>query len=220
MNTKIILLTAFICLFSINTINSQTQEVNSVVEIQQDSNDAYYNLKYEHLDVLLRDETRLFKISVSPFKPSEKYDFSIWVLQLAYEKKMNEMWSGVAEINQNFIFGSNGTSLFTSLDFGMRRYLNKSMQIRRGTSGNNCNGLYAGGKISGIVEALSTVSAGYQNRSLQFAPKPELNIGIQHRINNTFYVDANAFMNHDLIYTNKTGFGINVLIGLAINADE
>lgn len=195
-------------------------QIDSVaIENQTAGNDAYYNLKYESLDLFLRDETRLFKLAVSPFKPSERYDFSIILSQLAYERKFNATWSGVAELNQEFMLLKNGNILINTFDLGIRNYFLKAKQISRGLSGNNFNGLYAGAKISKLVTASHYLNADSRDNYVGFSPTPELNIGIQQRISNLFFVDANAFVNYNF-FTQTPGYGIKILIGLAINAGE
>ena len=198
---------------------AQTQEDSVKVESLSDGNDAYYNLKYELLDLFLRDETRLFKFAVSPFKPNEKYDFSIILSQLAYERKFGGAWSGVAELNQELMLFPTSTILVNSFDLGLRNYFNKSKQISRGLSGNNCNGLYLGGKASGLLKATTLFSAGSHDNYVSLIPMPELNIGIQQRIGNLFYVDANAFVNYSFQLM-EPGYGIKILIGLAVSADN
>lgn len=189
------------------------------VETQQASNDAYYNLKYELLDMFLRDETRLFKIAVSPFKPNEKYDFSILLSQLAYERKFSKTWSGNAELNQEFMMLTNGNIFINSFDLGLRNYLFKAKQVQKGLSGNNCNGFYLGAKVSNLILATTVSETDGHESFVGFKPKPELNLGIQQRINNLFYVDANTFVNYNF-ETGKTGFGLKILIGLAFNVGE
>lgn len=195
------------------------QSDSVTVENQMIGNDAYYNLKYESLDLFLRDETHLFKIAVSPFKPNERYDFSIILSQLSYERKFNYAWSGIAELNQEFMLLKTQNIIINSFDLGGRNYFLKAKQISRGLSGNNCNGLYAGAKISGIITANHYLNAGTQNNFVGFRPIPELNTGIQQRISNLFFVDANAFVNYNF-FTQTSGYGIKILIGLAINAGE
>lgn len=197
----------------------QAQEDSVVVEPLSAIEDPYYKLKYESLDMFLRDETRLFKIAVSPFKPNEKYDFSIILTQLSYERKFGKAWSGIAELNQELMLLSNGTILINAFDLGVRHYINKSKQIAQGLSGNNCNGLYAGFKASGLVKGTTDFSEGMQDRYVSLIPSPELNIGIQQRISNLFYVDANAFVNYNF-QLREPGFGLKILIGLAINVND
>lgn len=201
---------------------------SSVIYAQNDSvavenhtagDDSYYKLKYESLDLFLRDETRLFKVAVSPFKPNEKYDFSIVLSQLAYERKFNNAWSGIAELNQEFMLLQNGNILINSFDLGVRNYFLKAKQILQGLSGNNCNGLYAGAKASGILSATHFFNDGSHDDYIGFKPAPELNIGIQQRISHLFYVDANAFVNYNL-FTQEPGYGIKILLGLTFNVGE
>ena len=212
---RIILSLAFI----VFTIGVRAQEDSVVVVSQEATDETYYNLKYESLDMFLRDETRLFKIAVSPFKPNEKYDFSIILSQLAYERKLNKSWSGVVEINQEFMILKDGNIFINSFDLGVRNYLFKAKQIRKGISGNNCNGLYAGAKASNLIRATKLATAGTHDSYVGFNPTPELNIGIQQRISNLFYVDANAFVNYNF-ETSEPGLGLKILIGFAINAGE
>lgn len=200
-------------------IGVRAQEDSVVVVSQQTDDESYYNLKYESLDMFLRDETRLFKIAVSPFKPNEKYDFSIILSQLAYERKFNNSWSGVVELNQEFMILKDGNIFINSFDLGVRNYLFKAKQIRKGLSGNNCNGLYAGAKASNLLRATKLTNAGTHDSYVGFNPMPELNVGIQQRISNLFYVDANAFVNYNF-ETNDPGLVLKILIGFAINASE
>lgn len=195
-------------------------QVDSITTVnQQDTDDSYYNLKYEYLDMFLRDETGLFKIAISPFKPNQKYDFSIILSQLAYERKLNKRWSIVTELNQEFMLMKDGNIFINSFDLGVRNYLFKAKQIRKGLSGNNCNGFYAGAKVSNLLIATKFANAGTCDNYVGFKPIPELNIGIQQRISNLFYVDANAFVNYSF-KANKPGLGLKILIGLVINAGE
>lgn len=214
MNLKLLVLFAVF-----NSLNIYAQQDSVKVESQPANNDMYYNLKYESLDLFLRDETRMFKFAVSPFKPNEKYDFSIVLSQLAYERKLNNTWSGLAELNQEFMFFQNGNILINSFDIGIRNYLFKEKQLRKGLSGNNCNGIYAGLKASNILVATKLFTDDSHNNFVGFKPKPELSIGIQQRISNLFYIDANAFVNFNF-ETKEPGFGLKLLIGLAINAGE
>lgn len=206
------------------TVGAQAQSDSVKVdnvndESQAAANDAYYNFKYESLDLFLRDETRLFKFAVSPFKPNEKYDFSIILSQLAYERKFGKSWSGLAELNQELMLFPNSTIVVNSFDLGIRNYFNKRKQIDKGISGNNCNGFYYGAKASGLLKATTLFSAGSHDTYVSLIPMPELNIGIQQRISNLFYVDANAFVNYNFQLA-EAGYGIKILIGLAINAEE
>jgi len=210
------ILTFALIVFSIGV---RAQEDSVVVVSQQAADETYYNLKYESLDMFLRDETRLFKIAVSPFKPNEKYDFSIILSQLAYERKLNNSWSSIAELNQEFMILKDGNIFINSFDLGVRNYLFKAKQIRKGLSGNNCNGLYAGAKASSLLQATKLATAGTHDSYVGFNPMPELNIGIQQRISNLFYVDANAFVNYNF-ETSEPGLGLKILIGFTINAGE
>jgi len=212
---RIILSLAFI----VFAIGVRAQEDSVVVVSQEATDETYYKLKYESLDMFLRDETRLFKIAVSPFKPNEKYDFSIILSQLAYERKLNNSWSGVAELNQEFMILKDGNIFINSFDLGVRNYLFKAKQIRKGVSGNNCNGLYVGAKASSLLRATKLANAGTHDSYVGFNPMPELNVGIQQRISNLFYVDANAFVNYNF-ETSEPGIGLKILIGFAINAGE
>ncbi|MFV0391700.1 MAG: hypothetical protein ACK5KP_07450 [Paludibacteraceae bacterium] len=202
-------------------VGTFAQQDSVFVETQSDDHESYYNLKYESLDLFLRDETRLFKFAVSPFKPSERYNFGVILSQLAYEHKFNNAWSGVAELNQEFTLLESGNLFINSFDLGVRNYFLKAKQIRKGLSGNNCNGLYAGAKISNILVGTNFLNDGIENTYVSFEPKPELNFGIQQRISSLFYVDASAFINYNL-WTEQSGlgYGIRVLIGLAINVGE
>ena len=219
MSVKFYITPAILTLALFFSLVVRAQEDSVVSVSQQDADESYYNLKYESLDMFLRDETRLFKIAVSPFKPNEKYDFSIVLSQLAYERKLNNAWSGVAELNQEFMILKDGIIFINSFDLGIRNYLFKAKQIRKGVSGNNCNGLYAGAKASNLLRATKLANAGTHDSYVGFKPMPELNVGIQQRISNLFYVDANAFINFNFD-TNQPGLGLKVLIGLAINAGE
>lgn len=206
-------------LFFQTNAQAQVEKDSVTIESQLINSDTYYNLKYEALDIFLRDEIRLFKVSVSPFKPNEKYDFSILLSQLAYERKFHKSWSFIAELNQELMLLSTSTVFVNSLDLGVRNYFNKAKQIRLGLSGNNCNGFYFGAKASGLLRATTLFSEGNHQNFVSLIPMPEMNIGIQQRISNLFYVDANAFVNYNFTLSNP-GFGIKVLIGLAISADE
>jgi len=201
-------------------INSYSiQSPDSILIESQPATDSYYNLKYEYLDMLLRDETRLFKLGISPFKPNEKYDFSILLSQLAYERKYNSTLAGIVELNQELMLLKQGSIFINSFDIGIRAYLNKKKQIRKGISGNNCNGIYAGSKLSSLLQAVTQFTDESHDTYVSFRPMPELNIGIQQRISNLFYVDATTFINYNF-ESRKPGFGIKLLIGLAVDAGE
>jgi len=214
LNIKLLLV---LTLFPTLSINAQKDSV--VVESQIDGNDSYYNIKYESLDLFLRDETQLFKFALSPFKPNQKYDFSIFLTQLSYERKFNNAWSGLAELNQEFMFLSNGNYFINSFDLGVRNYFLKSKQISKGLSGNNCNGMYFGAKASNLVSGTKINTTETNENFVSFNLIPELNFGIQQRISNLFYVDANAFVNYN-ISAYEFGYGLKILIGLAFNVGE
>lgn len=219
MKRNLLLLKITFTLLVLNNIVISAQQDTIVVEsLAADKND-YYKLKYETLDMFLRDETLLFKFAVSPFKPNERYDFSIILSQLAYESKLAKNWSVVAELNQEFMLLKDGVVFINSFDPGVRNYLLKTRQIEKGISGNNCNGVYAGIKASNLLRATKTMIDNSNDTYVGFYIIPELNLGIQQRISNLFYVDANVFVNYNTS-TNKSGFGLKVLIGLAINAGE
>lgn len=192
---------------------------DSIFIESQTATDSYYKLKYEYLDMLLRDETRLFKLAISPFKPNEKYDFSIILSQLGYERKINATFSGIAELNQELMLLNQGNIFINSFDVGFRAYISKEKQIDRGVSGDNCNGIYIGAKASGIIQGITQFSKTGNDRYVSFNPMPELNIGIQQRISNLFYVDATTFVNYNFS-SSEAGFGIKLLIGLAIDTGE
>lgn len=219
MYSKLIIIPA-LCLFML--LPGQfvlAQEDSVTVETFASVDDSYYKLKYESLDLFLRDEKRLLKIAVSPFKPNEKYDFSIVLSQLSYERKLGKAWSGIAELNQELMLLKTGTVVINSFDPGFRHYINKSKKIQEGLSGNNCNGLYAGAKASGLLKSTTLYENGTHDRYISLIPVPEINVGIQQRISNLFYVDANAFVNYNF-QLQKPGLGIKVLIGLAFSAGE
>lgn len=219
MNRNLLLLKIAFTLLVLNNIVLHAQQDTIVVENVAADNNDYYNLKYETLDMFLRDETRLFKFAVSPFKPNERYNFSIILSQLAYERKLKKNWSSVAELNQEFMLLTDGNVFVNSFDLGIRNYFLKANQIKKGTSGNNCNGVYTGIKASNLLRATKMLTADTHDNYVGFNFIPELNMGIQQRINNLFYVDANAFVNYDF-KVNEPGFGLKVLIGFAINAGE
>lgn len=219
MKRNLLLLKITFTVLFLNNIVIHAQQDTIVVESLATDKDDYYKLKYETLDMFLRDESRLFKFAVSPFKPNEKYDFSIILSQLAYESKLAKNWSVVAEMNQEFMLLKDGVVFINSFDPGVRNYFFKTRQIEKGISGNNCNGVYAGIKASNLLRATKTIIDSSNDTYVGFYIIPELNLGIQQRISNLFYVDANAFVNYNTA-TNKPGFGLKVLIGLAINAGE
>ncbi len=169
---------AIFILMLLSKIVTQAQNDSISIVSQQFDNDNYYNLKYESLDMFLRDETRIFKISVSPFKPNEKYDFSIFLSQLAYERKLNKTWSAIAELNQEFMFLKDGNFFINTFDLGIRNYFLKSKQIQNRVSGDNCNGPYIGAKLSKIIDASILSTNATNDRYVGFNPTPEVNIGI------------------------------------------
>lgn len=184
--------------------------------------DTYYKHKYQYLDVNLSDETKLFKFSLQPFKPSESYSFGVLSLQLAYESKISKSISLTSEINANMMWTAESDFKSTCFAIGSRWYAGKNKRIKQGISGNNCNGYYLGLKANNILRSIvlhdNTQNLPY-SRYISFDPTPEISLGLQQRIANLIYVDASTFINYSF-QKGELGFGLLVLLGISLNVED
>ncbi|MBN1925698.1 MAG: hypothetical protein JW798_07680 [Prolixibacteraceae bacterium] len=184
-------------------------------------NDEYYNLKYDYLEIMLSDETKLLKFALQPFKPSEDYTFLSLTMQAAYEKKINSSFSIVNEINSNFLIDKETSLHITHYSLGTRWYPGKKKSIETGISGNNCNGYYIGLKASHIFD-IAYIREDEKNdlfHFFSFKPTPEISLGIQQRLKKRFYIDVNAFFNYSF-FDREFGYGIVGLFGISFNVDD
>lgn len=218
MKTYILLI---VLIMSVKFSFGQADSIQVETEIV-DSHGVYYEHKYRYLDVMLSDETKLFKFALQPFKPNENFNFGVLSLQLAYENKLSYSISITSEIYSNLVWTEESNLYSTGLAVGMRWYPTKNAQIRKGLSGDNCNGYYLGLKASNLLRSQALkrkTPVPTYDRHVNFLLMPEASLGLQQRITNRFYVDAYTFVNYDVI-DKSVGFGLQVLLGISLNVED
>ncbi|MFA9390032.1 MAG: hypothetical protein ACERKD_09510 [Prolixibacteraceae bacterium] len=212
-----------VLLFLVFLLGAQAQSDSLiVVEETIENNDAYYQHKYQYLDILLSDNVKALKFAIQPFKPERYINFGVLVLQMAYEQKMSASFSLVNEINTTTFWG--GTEKINELGYaiGLRWYPMKKSEIEKGISGNTVNGPYLGLKADNIFNA-KTFRGINSNESLKryfnLNPTPEFTLGYQHKFSRLLYIDSNVFANYS-INNKELGYGLTLLIGTSFNIEN
>jgi hypothetical protein len=183
-------------------------------------NDDYYAHKYQYLDMSLSDQTKILKFGLQPFKPGN-YDFGVINIQAAYERKLNKSFSAVSEINSNLNMLDSAKIFSINFSIGARWYPFMKQRIMEGKSGNNCNGYYIGIKLDVLKSiAMRDLKQSYPyNRGVYLDnPGMELSAGLQQRLSNIFYIDANAFVNYSI--QDGPTYGLMVLLGISFNVED
>ena len=204
---QIILVSSFTRLFS------QTDSVKTIYRQElADSSDYNYHRKYQYLDINLKDETSIFKIAIPTFSlahnndplastpTSENFNF-----YFEFEQKINPSLSLIIR-NANILDLSATTSVNTSLNFGIRYYVNMADQIKQGVKGNNCNGIYIDFFLLSLNQFQYTQNYVKENAvtynfyplydysKLLEAPTMDLNLGFQKRLNNFSFINTMLYM--------------------------
>lgn len=198
---------------SVNQLFAQTDSMKiSYGQERADSSDYNYHRKYQYLDINLKDETKMFKIAIPTFSlahnndpiattPSSE-DFSFY---FEYERKINQAWSVIVS-NSNSLGVSATTSITTDLNWGVRYYINMAEQIKHGTRGNNCNGIYVGFFLLDLNQfqytqnyvVVNPTKYNYYHLSnfsaLIQAPTFDLDLGLQKRLNNFSFINTKIYL--------------------------
>jgi hypothetical protein len=190
---------------------SDSSQINYSQE-SADSSDYNYHRKYQYLDINLKEETKMFKIAVPTFSIRHTKDPRVssinsedFSLYFTFEKKINPSWSFLIEdVNGGSIAAT--TSFWSNLDWGIRYYFLMKNRIKKGISGNNCNGVYADFFLLNLNcfqfthEIFS--NGNYFNITSNFydfhelfntSPTLNLNLGLQKRLNNFSFIDAKIY---------------------------
>jgi hypothetical protein len=102
------------------------------------------------------------------------------------------------------------TKPFSSdLDYGIRYYFFIQRKIKEGISGNNCNGAYAGFFLMNLnqfeYQQINLSYGNFYNINVNYynfyhlinkSPTFNLNLGVQKRLNNFSFIDANIFVQY------------------------
>ncbi len=220
MKKSLLILNIFLATLGGMSVFSQDDSLHIETEYPGED-ERYYQQKYMYLDVNLSDDHKLLKLGIQPFKPNENYEMTVFMIHGGFEQKLGSSFSLVNELNAIMLWS--GGEVFHQLgySFGGRYYFKKKREMARGRSGDNCNGLYFHLKMSDLLgfytlKGVDVSEPGDPSRelyrSLDYAFKPELGFGIQQKIRQHLYFDANVYFNLDLI-EQKPGFGITFLFG-------
>ena len=220
---------------SFNHLFSQTDSIKtSYRQESADSSDYNYHRKYQYLDINLKDETNMFKLSIPTFTLSHTVqgqtgiNSELLTLYITYEKKINPLWSVLLD-ESNTDELANSTNNFNSqfqfhsqLDIGIRYYYLLKDRIKKGTSGNNCNGLYTDFYVLNIwyynynyneLNGFNNIINNQLNYNL--SPPVKLGFGLQKRLNNFSFFDTKMYIEYQP-NSNKPGiftFGLDFRIG-------
>lgn len=189
----------FVCLFTINAYNQTDSIKISYSQESKDSSDFKYRRVYQYLDINMKNEKRLFKVSPG-FNMSS--DFSSLSLNVGYEWKIKKQYS--LSVNTYSLFRrikedsypSHRFDNYSALGFDFRYYFTLKKRMEDGISGNNLSGLYVGlgddvVSVHRLHNTAYSVEGAWHDYRLwfdEFAPK--LTIGLQRRLNNWSYFDV------------------------------
>ena len=217
-----------ILISSFNQMYSQTDSIKtSYRQESADSSDYYYHRKYQYLDINLKDETNMFKLSVPTFNLTHTVQGQTGInteyltLYITYEKKINPLWSVLIDESNTDFLANSAVQFNSQFNIGVRYYYLLKDRIKKGTSGNNCNGLYTDFFI------LNIMNYNYNNNwngsniinnaiKYQLSPPVELNIGLQKRLNNFSFIDTKMYFEYQPVYQSNGIFifGLAFRIGL------
>lgn len=180
-----------IFILSLITGSSFAQQNENITfsEERKDTSDYRYRRLYQYLDINMKDEKIMFKIS--PDFSLSKY-YKAFSLQLSYEQKVYNQFSFLVNNQSSYyvqkVYGynfgtgssSNVTNEFfhTNLGAGIRWYYSLNRRIKNGVSGNNLSGMYAEAGLDNI--------AYYSDGSLIFKPNGPLTADVGFRVFQTF----------------------------------
>ncbi len=226
---KAIFIVFQLILFSpFNQIFSQTDSLKTFYRQESaDSSDYNYHRKYQYLDINLKDETNMFKISVPAFILSHSVVNQIGInsqylnLYFTFEKKINPAWSLlIDESNTDYLANSN-IQFNSQFDIGIRYYFLMKERIKKGISGNNCNGIYTDFFISDILN-FNYVDNGWSSSNIinnqllgHTSPPVALSFGLQKRLNNFSFIDTRMYIEYQPVFQSNGvfTFGLDFKIG-------
>lgn len=159
-----------------------SSRVNYSEELK-DSSDYKFRRTYQYLDINLKNERMLFKLSPGYSFSHDRLNLNV---NLGIERKVeksfsiivtNQLYYQTTEKYDNYYFNTIGT--------GFRYYSSLKKRINQGISGNNLNGLYFEFGLNNIVTFFSL-----SNEIIFFRlPDPSFSFGIQRRLNNWSFFD-------------------------------
>lgn len=206
----------FVFVFCLNS-HGQTDSIKIETEVIEFNEEAYFKHKYNYLDIALKDENKLIKLGIQPFKPNDKFDFSVLIVHTSYESKLSKSMSFINEVNSTMTWSKGKSNHLTGYSLGFRHYYLKRSQIKEKTSGNNCNGPYVHIMTRDIVWLATQRIKSSKNKELykttDSSIKMELGLGIQQRLSRRLYFDGNVWANYDLMNGDKLNFGMTFLFG-------
>lgn len=228
MNRKLIFTTlVFICLLILKSHGQTDSSKVNYSEESSDSSDFKYRRVYQYLDINMKNEKRLFKISPG-FNFSDVY--SALRFQISYEWKIKKQYSVSLNAftlftrtkdynysyfdNQSYLYSNNST-----IGLNFRYYFTLKKRMENGISGNNLNGLYVG-LGTHLLSYNQNYNSHYPNNynpGLQMffdEFNPSLSIGLQKRLNNWSYFDVftSAALNDKKLFINL-GFNLGLAWG-------
>jgi hypothetical protein len=195
-----------------STLAQQNENI-SFSEERKDSSDYRYRRLYQYLDINMKDEKRMFK--VSPDFSLSKHNKQLG-LQLSYEFKIRRQFSFIINNSSNVLVQNRyygryfriydyygPEKLFhTNIGADFRWYFNLNQRIKNGTSGNNLSGLYVEAGVSnigyfsnGTVWGTETSFRADEGFHAFQTFDPRLAIGFQRRFNNWSYFDVFTTVN-------------------------
>lgn len=220
MKIPVLILILFFLVLVCSDSFGQSDSIHIETEIIDFNENSYFKHKYNYLDIALKDENKLLKIGIQPFKPNDQFDFSVLILHAGYESKVARSFSIVNEVNSTMTWYKGKSTHLTGYSLGVRYYYLKANQLKEKTSGNNCNGPYlqciSRDLLSLQTERIKIKNNKYLDRNIDLSFKLEVGAGIQQRLNRKLYFDANVWANYPLHYGEKITYGMTVLFGGAI----
>ncbi len=213
-----------------NQLFSQTDSIKTIYRQESaDSSDYYYHRKYQYLDINLKDETNMFKLSVPAFYLSHTVQGQTGIntqyltLFITYEKKINPSWSVLIDESNTDYLGNSTLQFNSQCNLGIRYYVLLKDHIKKGISGNNCNGLYTDFFILNITDynylgnSWSGTNIFNYGQKFHTSPPVELNFGLQKRLNNFSFIDTRMYFEYQPVYQSSGifTFGLAFRLGLA-----
>ena len=229
MINKIILYGILLSLLITNVCEAQSDTIQILhTEELSKNSDFYYKNKYQYLDLNLIDETKLLKFSIFPFMPAEIFNFNYFNTQIAYESKINTVFSFVRKLESDLIFEKEFAYSATNLGIEFRYYFLKKKNIERQISGNNLNGPYFSidiNKLAGLltIREYDGEKVTSKHSTLSLVPSPAIAFGFQKKFNNLFYIDIAPYLMFHYEYFDEykgLDFGMSILMGLSFNPKD
>ncbi len=184
-----------------NSLYSQTDSI-SYCEEKKESSDYNYRKTYQYLDIKLKNEIWLLKVSPFFNIRNSMEEFS---LELAFERKLSKAFSMQIFTKTQMGSGILQEGINGNLSMEIRYYPGIKKRIAKGLSGNNMSGYYLSVGIPDLIKYTDEKNSNYKIYFYNWA-YPNINMGYQSRLSNWAYLDVFAIFSYKSQFPNYYNF--------------